>query len=196
MVRWSVAISASSSAMRLMSRSSRGVVAASGLQKERPASSARRHWTRGGYHLLPLRNLELDDVGNGDGLRQNDARAVFGQVAHQASRLAASFVEINDAAQKALVAPAGSAFVHFHPRGGQPRPDSAVDDVNTRLPLAKAAANACANAACLGRGPGFDTAIRMKARERRDANDAEPRRESSRSWRKLSVSRRRPRLFL
>ena len=72
----------------------------------------------GGQRLLPLRDLELDDIGNGDGLRKNDACAVFGQVAHQAGRLAASFVEINDAAQETLLPPAGSAFVHLHPRGG------------------------------------------------------------------------------
>lgn len=74
--------------------------------------------------LLALWNIEFDEVRNGDGLREDDACAVFRQVAHQAGRLAASFVEINDAAQEALLASACSAFVHRFVHRKVSRPNS------------------------------------------------------------------------
>jgi hypothetical protein len=78
MVRSSVVISASSSAMRLLilPRCGRGIRLREG--KADLVGAAPLH--AGGQRLLPLRDLELDDIGNGDGLRKNDACAVFGQV--------------------------------------------------------------------------------------------------------------------
>ena len=62
--------------------------------------------------LFAPRDLELDEVRNAEGLLKDDGRAVFRQVAHQAGGLAASFVEINDTAEEALLASAGVSFVH------------------------------------------------------------------------------------
>ena len=53
--------------------------------------------------LLFLRDVEVDVIGDVDRFREDDACALLGDVADQAVERAAAFVEIDAAAQKALL---------------------------------------------------------------------------------------------
>jgi hypothetical protein len=80
--------------------------------KARPISSFLRDETRA-QRLFALRNVELDDVGQRHLVGEDDARALFGQIADQAGERAALAADIDEAAQKAF-APSGiAAFAHL-----------------------------------------------------------------------------------
>ena len=81
------------------------------LAERKPGLVGAAPFDPGDNGLFALRDLELDEVRNGDGLRKDNGRAVFRQVTHRTGGLAASFVEINDAAEEALLASAGVSFV-------------------------------------------------------------------------------------
>src|SRR6516165_704349 len=49
-----------------------------------------------------LRQMQVDDVGDGDGLREDDARAFVGEIADETAHDTAALVEMDKAAQEAF----------------------------------------------------------------------------------------------
>src|SRR5262249_48612374 len=76
----------------------------------------------GAQHLLLLRDVEIDHVRNADGVGEDEPGAGRRDVADEAIERRAAGVEIDAAAQEALLARRGAAFAHSaFSLGRQPR---------------------------------------------------------------------------
>src|ERR1700744_3374570 len=108
-MRRSAAISVSS----LSTRCARSPSARRGRRGEREADLvAMAPFHPRADRLFLLRDVELDDVGHVHRAREDDARAGLGEVADEAIHRAAALVEIDAAAQEALLARGVTAFGH------------------------------------------------------------------------------------